>query len=330
MTDETTDLRARVDGWLDGLPQPAAQPFVQQAIETGERTRRRRRRTTVLAVAAAVAAIGVTGALLRGPRTAPAPEPGGSTGRTPAPTAPTRSSGGIVPRPTTVLYPDGPVTWPAPGGGPVWVQSGVGQQPVTAAGRSLRDALLAAAPGTVVIGSGPAADKSVDAGISQAGPTGRTTDLRARVIDVDGPRIGLLSVRMTRGGLSDEPLGAMLDPCGIWPDGSPGLGLRDEDRKVFFGQYPARTCAVHRSAGSTFVRWEGSGRSPDPGGRPYTTRMVFTVRSDGTAVQVVSSTRVRGPGDDGPELRRPRDWAGLEQLAVTLPVPAGLGAAPTA
>jgi hypothetical protein len=226
-----------------------------------------------------------------------------------------------------VRYPDGTVTWPAPGAGGGWVVPGVGEQPGFELGRTLRDDLLARLPGTVPLGGGSAADVTAGAGITQSGPPGRTTDLRVELSDVDGSRVGLLTVRLTRGGLSDEPMAAALDPCGSWPAGTPGLGLLDLERSVFFENYPTRTCALHRSGGSTFVRWEGSGREPDPAGTGYSTRMVFTVRPDGTAVQVDSSTRWATPGSRSPGLRRPRDWSVLEQLAGTLPVPAGLGGA---
>lgn len=320
MTERGGDLRDRIDGWLDTLPQPAPQAFVQHAIATGDRIRRRRRSQASLAVAATVAALGIGGALLAGPGTSTPPGPGGATD---TPTGPTRTVGGTPRRDATVQYPDGTVTWPGPGGEPTWVQSGVAEQPATAAGLALRDVILAAAPGAVVLGSGPAADPTTDAGIKQAGPVGRTTDLEVRVTDVEGTRLGLLTVRMSRGGLSDQPLAAVMDPCGTWPSGAPGLGLLDGERSAYFENFPERTCSLHRSGGSTFVHWEGRGQEPG-GGRTYETRTVFTVRADGTAVAVSSSTRFLPDGSAGSDLLAPRDWGQLEQLASTLPVPAGL------
>jgi hypothetical protein len=313
MTDETTGLRERIDGWLDGLPQPAAQPLVQQAIASGDRIRRRRRQGTALAVAAAVAAIGVGGALLRTEVTGPSPAP------TPGGPGPSTSSTAT----TTVRYPDGSVTWPAPGAGGTWVLPGVGKLARTELGQVLRGDILTAAPGTAPLGGGPGYVVP-GAGVAESGVAGRVTDVRVEVNDVDGPRLGLLTVRMTRGGLSAEPLAGVLDPCGTWPADSRGPGLLDGERSAYFENFPQRTCALHRSGGSTVVRWEGHGQEPD-GGRSYATRIVFTVRPDGTAVYVSSSTRFQLAARYGPDLARPRDWSELERLAATLRVPDGLG-----
>lgn len=122
-------------------------------------------------------------------------------------------------------------------------------------------------------------------------------------------------------GVSDYPSAGVLDPCGTWPGGNRGLGLLAAERNASFQNFLTQTCSLHRSGGSTFVRWEGNGRTPDTPGHSFTTRAVFTVRADGTAAYVASTTRVgKAPG-----LNRPRDWADLERLAATLPVPAGLG-----
>jgi hypothetical protein len=325
-----SDLRQRVDAWLDsdlGRLDPAddaapvrSQDAVASAVARGRRSRTRRRAVAVGSAAAGLVAAATVGVLVVGGgsvTTAPRPPAsrtpdGTASAPLPAPSRPAPSPSGTgvaAVGPIEVRYPFASgtvtVTWPAPASGRPWrVTNGETLESDDAATGFWR----AVAPAVGADPAAPAPDPR--ATVWGVGGIPTTYSLLYDVPVDNGAGVGTAtaSVFVSRGAAPDD--GAVVDPCGAWPDGVPGCGAARPD-------HPERCSLLsdvdEQGRDLHLVHVETPTTSSE-GPR----RSVFTVRPDGIMVKIsfwapLGATQL--PGFDA-----------LDRLARELSLPAQRGA----
>ncbi|WP_088314741.1 hypothetical protein [Kineosporia sp. R_H_3] len=323
-----SDLRQRVEAWLDADLGPVgpddgtgpvpvrARDAVAATVVHGRRLRARRRALAAGSAAAGIVAAGTLGAIVLGGgsvTTAPQPPasrtPSGSSSApqpAPAPVVPSPSAGAI-----DVRYPFASgtvtVTWPAPASGRPWRLRDVG---VLEADDSATGFWRAVAPALGADPAAPAPDPRVTIWGVAGIPTTYGLLFDVPVDNGAGAGTATASVLVSRGAVPDD--GAVLDPCGAWPDGAPGFGAARPDhpeRCSLLAEVDEQGRDLH------LVHVETPATSTDG---PQ--RSVFTVRPDGVMVKVSFRGPVGAPRLPG--------FDALDDLAREISLPDG-GTPPT-